>query len=502
MAFKPFSKEEQDKIRQAGIPLSGRIEFDNVPPASGFTALDQVAASRMKPALTLEQILAEGHAGEILPESQPLGAFSRGALNSILAGTPEAAATLAGANSRSDSASPQFTNPNLFSAGEIAGSFLPLGRIGQTAKGVYRAITGGARLGGIYGAGQGVSSAAQSEDPTVSGAVTSGLIEGGKGTLLGAAIPATVGTIVKKLPTKQNILDDLMKISSGEEGKMQRSVSGGYVQAADKIAPFLKKEGVPEFLDATEKALEKEASIFRPTVEKANPSLVNPDVLYAEADRELAKLIPNAETRNELLLNSGDFLSDLTQITPQTLLQYAAKANREVSRIYKNPSTPITADGLAAKEAVRDAYGSAIRKILEAAGEDPSVYSGYGAIKEMASSVGKNYLQQTYKLSVQEAQGLRENILSGLEAKGSGLNVGRAVENVLIPLTDAGKGKMDRQTGKLIDGILGLKREKTNAGKAAKLDFGLKALNILNKNQSDPLETIYYGPSLISEEEP
>lgn len=460
-------------------------------PQAGFTPLDEVAASRVKPPMTLEQLIAEKNAGTFPEQSQPFAAFSRGALESALAGTTEAAGSLAGANPASDPSSPQMTNPALYSTGEIVGNLIPIGRIKAAGTGLWNAVKEGARLGLTYGAGQGVSKVARSEEPTVSGAVEAGLTEGTKGAALGGVIPLAAGSAVKLIPTKQNILDDLTKISAGDEGKLQRSVSGGYVQAAEKITPFLKKDtGVPGFLDATQKALEQEGNAFRPIIEKADPSQLNPDQIYSQVDDELAKLIPNADTRRDLLLNSGDFLSDLTQITPKNFLQYASKANREIGRIYKNPSTPITADGLAAKEAIRDVYGNTIRKILEDAGEDPSVYSGYGAIKELSSSIGKNYLQQSYKLSAQEARSVPQNILSGLEAGGGGLNVGRAIESTLAPITGGEKGRLDRQLNSLVNGFLGFKREATNAGKAEKLDAALKALNSLNKNQADPLTTV------------
>lgn len=466
---------------------------------SGFTPLDEAAASRLKPPLTVAQILAEGHAGEIIPESQPFAAFSRGALNSALAGTTEAAGTLSGASARSDPSSPQFTNPALFSTGEIAGSFIPVGRLGQAGKGMWRAVKEGLRLGGIYGAGQGVSKAVESENPTVSGAIESGLTEGAKGAALGAAIPAVVGSAIKLMPTKQNILDDLTKVPLGDEGKLQRSYSGGYVQAADKIVPFLKKEeGVPGFIEASEKALEKEAATFKPIIKNAPP--VDPYSIYTIADQELAKLEPNPDTRKKLLLYQGEIFDDLFKTTNDNILEFASKANREVGRIYKNPSSPITSSELAAKEAIRDAYGIAIRNILEQAGQDPNVYSGYGAIREMASSVSKNYLQQSYKLSQQKGRSIPQNIMTGLETGGGGLNVGRAIENVASKITEGEKGRLDRQTGKLIDGLLGFKTEKTDAGKAQKLNEALKALNLLNRNQADPLTTIDFLSEQVSEE--
>lgn len=489
MAFRPIQSDQQ-----ASVPLTGRIELN----APGFVPLDELAASRVRPALTLEQVLAEQRAGTFPQQSQPLAAFARGALESALAGTTEASGSLAGANPKFDPNSPQFTNPMMSYAGEMVGNLVPLGRAKQALTGIKNLVREGARLGGIYGAGQGVSEVAASEDPSLTGALQSGAIEAAKGTALGATIPFVAGRAIKLNATKQNILDDLSKLSTGEEGKMQRSVTGGYVQAADKVTPFLKKgDGVTQFIDATDKALEKEANTFRPIIEKAPPTSINPDSIYALADAELAKLIPNAETRNELLLNSGDFLSDLTKIDPKNLLQYAAKANREIGRIYKNPSSPITADGLAAKEAVRDAYASTIRKVLEDAGQDPSVYSGYGAIKEMGSNIGKNYLIETYKGSAQEGKTFAQNFLSGLESKGTGLNIGRAIESTLAPGREV--ERLDSQINGLIDNFIGYGREKTNKSRAEKLDSALKFLNQINKNQAEPLQTPGAISDLISQ---
>lgn len=467
------------------------IQIDQAPAApaaSGFTPLDPVAASRVRPPLTLEQQLVELRAGDFPPSSNPITAFARGALNSALAGTTEAAGSLSGANPASDPNSPLMTNPYSGFAGEMVGNLVPLGRIKAAGTGVLNFVKEGARLGGVYGAGQGVSNVAKSEDPTVSAALESGATEGLKGVALGAAIPAVAGSSVKMIPTKQNILDDLLKISSADEGKLQRSSSGGYVQAADKVTPFLKKgDDVPKFIEATEKALDKEADKFKPIVEGANPSYLNPDSIYQQADVELAKLVPNPETRKELLLNSGDFLSDILQINPKNLLQYASKANREVGRIYKNPSAPITTEGLAALEAVRDVYGNTIRRILEDAGQDPSVYSGYGAIREMGNSIGKNYLKEAYKLSAQKGRSPISNLMTGLRTGGGGFNVAEALQGPLAPITEGEKGRLDRQISALVENFIGYGKERTDAGKAGKLDSALKALNTINKNSADPL---------------
>lgn len=115
--------------------------------------------------------------GEFPIESQPYAAFSRGGLESILAGTTEAGANLAGIAKKYDPNSPQFTNPYTYSAGEIAGSLLPLGKLGSAAKaGVVAAKSGisalvpkiaeGVRIAGTYGAGLGASEAVQREGAT------------------------------------------------------------------------------------------------------------------------------------------------------------------------------------------------------------------------------------------------------------------------------------------------------------------------------------------------
>lgn len=494
MAFRPV------QLNQTVDPkLTGTIQYDpNAVAPSGFTPLDPVAASRVKAALTLEQQLAEGRAGQFPPTSQPFAAFARGALNSALAGTTEAAGSLSGSNPQYDPNSPLYTNPYSGYAGEMVGNLIPLGRIKGAATGLANFVKEGARIGGIYGAGQGVSEAAQSENPTVAGALESGATGGATGAALGGAIPLVTGAAVKMIPTKQNILDDLLKISSADEGKLKRSASGGYVQAADKVTPFLKKgDDVPKFIEATEKALDQEADKFKPIVEAANPSYLNPDSLYQQADAELAKLVPNPDTRKELLLNSGDFLSDILQINPKNLLQYASKANREVGRIYKNPSSPITTEGLAALESVRDVYGNTIRRILEDAGQDPSVYSGYGAIKEMGNSIGKNYLKEAYKLSAQKGRSPLGNIMTGLKTGGSGFNIAEALQGPLAPITEGEKGRLDRQISSLVENFIGYGREKTDKAKADKLDKALRFINTVNKNNAEPLtEAEIIGNSL------
>lgn len=469
------------------------MAFRPIEESEGFKPLDEVAASRVKPALTLDQMLAEKNAGEFPVQSQPLAAFSRGALNSILAGTPEAGAKLAGFNPQNDPNSPEFTDPNAFATGETIGSALPLGRIASVGKGLWAATKEGMRLGGVYGTGQGVSKEAKEETPEIKDALTSGASEGGKGVVLGGAIPVVAGGLTRLIPTKQNILDDLLKLNPSEKGKMQRSASGGYVQAAETVSPFLKKgDGVPEFIEASSKALDKAADTFKPIIEKSDPAYVHPDTLFSKIDDALKDKIPNPETRQQILMSS-DLLSDLTHITPQNFLKYASKINKEISQIYKNPSAPIKAEDLLAKEAIRDVYGETIRKILEDAGQDPSVYSGYGAIKEMSSQIGNNFLTESYKLSATSGRSPLNNVMSGLESGPGGFNLSKAIQQPIAAITGGEKARMNSQTNKLIENFIGYGRESTNEAKANKLDTALKFLNTLNKNNSDPVMTIEEG---------
>lgn len=135
-----------------------------------------------------------GKQGELVIQSQPFAAISRGILNSMLAGSPEALAQRGGVAQNFDPSSPQFTNPLTYTIGESLGSLLPFGRAAAGAKTLGGLALRGLGSGALYGGVQGASEEIANPESTASDTLNSALLGSIKGGAVGAAFPVVAST--------------------------------------------------------------------------------------------------------------------------------------------------------------------------------------------------------------------------------------------------------------------------------------------------------------------
>lgn len=195
--------------------------------------------------------------------SNYLDTIIQGVADTALAGTPEAIAKRAGLDIDSPEAAKNI-NPQTYELAKFAGNFIPLGVISKgataTKAGVKELLKLGARIGGVYGAGQGISSVAKQDDPTLQEAVDQGIISGTTGAALGAAIPAAiaggsrlgenVGTLLKQSADK-SVQQALRPTTLEMKAKTER------------LTPQLLERPYRETIAATKKSLETKSEAQR-----------------------------------------------------------------------------------------------------------------------------------------------------------------------------------------------------------------------------------------------
>lgn len=199
----------------------------------GFVS-DPLASAKRKP------LKGEGVFPAQSLSDSVLSALSQGALGTILAGTPEAIAARSGINVNAPE-SAKFQAPLSYVIGETLGGLLPLGQVGKTATGLKSVATQGARLGALYGLGQGVSEESMKPDATVSKALSTGAKDALVGAMIGAAIPVGVslgGKVAKAVSSPIKTLEDAGIIRTPESiaiDVLNPTGEGAIREAADSI---------------------------------------------------------------------------------------------------------------------------------------------------------------------------------------------------------------------------------------------------------------------------
>lgn len=123
-------------------------------------------------------------------------ALAAGALDTVLAGTPEATAKLAGASA--DEFSPQNQHPGFYKAGQLGGVAVPLGEVVKGAQGgakLTQAALNAARTGLVMGAGRGVSNEALKDNPDLNEALSSGSKEAAINGTISALLPVAAAPV-------------------------------------------------------------------------------------------------------------------------------------------------------------------------------------------------------------------------------------------------------------------------------------------------------------------
>lgn len=198
--------------------------------------------------------------GPILTATSKEKAMTKGALDTILAGTPEAIAARSGVNLK-DPNSEEYRNPEAYAVGQVGGAIVPLGELTKGAlilkEGVKQALKQGARLGGVYGAGQGVSDAAKSPDSTVSDALKGGLTMGAGGAILGGTIRAGVPLTAKGFVS---VADALRKSAEKNVSQSLLPTTKNNKAIAERITPEI-LDNPKETFSFTKRGLEEKTRL-------------------------------------------------------------------------------------------------------------------------------------------------------------------------------------------------------------------------------------------------
>lgn len=158
---------------------------------------------------------------------QDIQAMAAGGLDTLLAGTPEAAAVKSGVPEAEFQLMRQ-QHPISTSVGEIGGSLLPLGKMlkggqlvksligGQAAKmfgkgAVREGAAEGARMGATYGAGEAVSSEVKRGNEDLGEVVAEGAKGAGKGFLVGGSLGTIGGYLSSNSKNVLQLADDAEK---------------------------------------------------------------------------------------------------------------------------------------------------------------------------------------------------------------------------------------------------------------------------------------------------
>lgn len=248
--------------------------------------------------------------------SQGAAAFAQGALDSILAGAPEAIAKLSGVSDNT-SASPKFTDPYAYSRGEIIGSLLPAGRI--LGAGRKAATTGGKlllsgieglRMGAVYGGGRGVTDEIkQSGDQTELGQALEtggkGAVAGGAiGAALGAGIPAAFALAGKPKPTADQFITATLNPSKEFEKQNWWNDWGSASKDIKETGiPFKNLEEFGQAVQATQDRLGKE-------IQNAYAASPVKDIDGSKAVQAVQELI---SSRSRLMRENPEMASALLQ---------------------------------------------------------------------------------------------------------------------------------------------------------------------------------------------
>lgn len=193
-------------------------------------------------------------------------AFAQGALDTILAGTPEALATQQGVDVEGPGGA-QMRHPYAYSTGQIAGSFLPLGEFSKVAKGgVMAGLKQGARLGAVLGFGGAASGAVEHGEKSIPEVIKEGAGGAALGSALGAPLGAGAGYLARPGTTPK------IQGKAAEKKTMEALKTG--IEAGDKRIPGID--------DATMSAPEDVVRRANPLVFKENPKPADMDE-YREA---------------------------------------------------------------------------------------------------------------------------------------------------------------------------------------------------------------------------
>lgn len=402
-----------------------------------------------------------GQQGQFPLTSQPFSALSRGILNSVLAGTPEAIASQAGAAQEYDASSPQFTNPLTFAIGETLGAFVPVGRIASGAKTLGGLAARGAATGALYGLGGGVSEAATRPESTVKEALKSGIKGAVSGAAVGAAIPGAAA------------------IAPAVTGSISRMASRGLtvpiIEKATGLLPDVALPKVEEILaQAPPRIIEaagKTLKTGRETIQaakKAEQIAFNEAVDFLRSSEKEGFVMKGDEMLNsgrENVLQTYNSLSQTPEVLEDILSRpvfnqlrgdisptKGQKALRELNAEYNRFVDKKSPEALA-YQAVRDNLADQLDDIVKlSSGKDIQPYRDYGNIIEFRSGI-EGRLEAARQSAGREAVPVSSEPLTGAQSTLRGQLLGsvtRRAGRMLRPLIKQGSEFVDDATESII----------------------------------------------------
>jgi len=366
-------------------------------------------------------------------------ALSQGALDTILAGTPEAIATRSGANINTVD-SPKFAHPNLYASGQVAGAALPLGRIASVAKqGMATAIKEGARLGAVFGGASAISNEAQKEDPLFTEAVK----EGVSGSLKGAALGGATGGVLSKLSSKLNVPPPLPSVSVKERKMLTQAIKPANKlidkEDVDKIkwdvdvelaAPEILRTGRKvndqrDLMFAADEAMKKVYGEIESVIKASNP---NTPPLVVNGERLFDKILEAADNVKAIQEDPGSIIKvaqlaqlyrrDIPIVEAEELLK---KTNEELYSYYvktaigkaASRSDMETKAQLKLAEGLRNDIDDALEAALGPRGR--RLKRTYGALRSLRNETSKRVLvaDRQQPMSLAEQLSMAEGIGRG-----------------------------------------------------------------------------------------
>lgn len=336
---KPFDVVEEP----VDSKLTGTVQFD---PSKDF----EVISDSNRPAKKKEPF-----GTGIFPESNPLSdsatAFSQGALDTILAGAPEAIAKQSGVN-LNDPSSEKFTSPYSYATGQTLGAALPAGGLVGGAKTLLGTIGRSALTGGLFGGASGITEKLKEEEnPQASELAKSGIQGGLLGTALGAAIPSIaaipsgikgiIGSISPRssvdlakqairFPSTQKSAGAIKSLNSDIESAIKTVVEKGHkvedLPSALEAVSKTKKQVYDEFLGALSEG-DKEKLMVNPT-----------DDLNSAYDKILSKNPSLADTEQGQRILEGikqQFDAVSKDLPIEEVNRRVIEANKNYASLYK-----------------------------------------------------------------------------------------------------------------------------------------------------------------------
>lgn len=200
-----------------------------------------------------------------------LEAGAIGALDTALAGLPEAGARVSGVPQEEIDAL-KVANPKMTMAGELTGAFVPMGALKsglKVATGIKEGALTGARIGGVFGAGAGTSNAIKGDEdytdvPRILEGTSKGAAKGiALGTPFGAGSAYLAGfnkNVLELAEDARKHLQEALKAghapSEGDAGKYEKDMERAFeLVSVDQAKKPIKT--LPQLVDKNQEELDK-----------------------------------------------------------------------------------------------------------------------------------------------------------------------------------------------------------------------------------------------------